>query len=183
MKMKQKALALLLTIGSAFAATAAYAGTLSVSLIQQEHSNWCWAASTQMVLNYKGKWMEQCAMANRSFGLNYACGEPTFDWDDPANEGNYNSEVAKLLIYKGLSAKVVGSMSLSSIKAKIDASKPIIFGWSWTGGGGHDVVLKGYSGSDLYFNDPWPGEGSYWMTYTTAHSSSDRYNDDAVVLN
>lgn len=52
--------------------------TLSVPLVTQENSQWCWSASSKAVLNFYAKTPSQCQIVNWAFGLNYACGNTTF---------------------------------------------------------------------------------------------------------
>ena len=178
---KKLSAALLLSL-AAFASSAT-AGVLSVGLKQQEHSNWCWAASSQMVFGWFGKSYTQCSLANYSFGINYACGNATFYWNSNANSPNSAQAITQVLNAGGVSAYRTGALSQSALQSKIDASKPFIIGWYWTSGGGHAVVVKGYSGNYVYFNDPWPGNGSYTRTYSATVSASDRSWGDSMVPN
>ena len=43
---------------------------LNVPLKVQEHSQWCWAGASQMILNFFGKTPTQCAEANYAIGIN-----------------------------------------------------------------------------------------------------------------
>lgn len=180
--MKKKLSAALLVALSAVGGTAA-AGVLSVPLYYQEHSNWCWAASASMVLDYSGGnyYVAQCDLANYSFGINYACGNNDFYWNSSANQGNWNYYVDDAMNYFWGSTQFYqqnGYMSLSSLQYSIDSNKPFIMSWRWTAGGAHDVVVTGYSGNYVYFNDPW--DGSYYRTYSSTVSASDRYWEDSL---
>lgn len=44
--------------------TYAASNSLNVSLCLQEHSNWCWSASCQCIIFYKGQSPDQCDIAN-----------------------------------------------------------------------------------------------------------------------
>ncbi len=167
-------LTLALVLGLAPLATAQQK-ILSVPQRQQEHSQWCWAGSSQMMLNFKGKTPTQCAMVNYSLGINYACQSATFDWNSYANQPNYTSAITSIMNAWGVPAATAsGSFNLATVQGQINASKPMTILWSWRGGGGHFVVLKGYNGSYLYFNDPWPGSGTYYRTHASTVSASDR---------
>lgn len=175
---------LLILMGLAFGANAfAQSKNLSVPLKVQEHSQWCWAGSTQMVFYFKAKTYSQCAIANYAEGINYACGNSTFDWQDyTANAPQSTDTVSSILQAGGLSSSVTGRLSQATSNSYINGSRPYIILWEWTGGGGHFVVVKGYSGSTLYINDPWPGHGSYTRSYSSTVSSSDRswYNSAII---
>lgn len=157
-------------------AASAQSKVLSVPQRTQEHSEWCWAGSSQMVLGFFGVNPTQCAEANYSLGINYACGNTNFNWNSNANSPNSTNAVSSILNAWGVNASVFnGYFYSSTVQTHINNSKPFIILWQWTGGGGHFVVVKGYSGSYLYINDPWPGNGSYTRTYSSTVSASDRY--------
>ncbi len=158
---------------------------LSVPLRVQEHSQWCWAGASQMVLNFFGKTPTQCAEVNYAKGINYACGNTTFNWNSPANQPNTTNSITYILNGWNVGSSVVGVLSQSSSTTRINNNKPYILLWQWTGGGGHFVVVKGYSnnGASLYINDPWPGNGSYTRSYASTKSASDRYWYNTAVVN
>lgn len=178
---KKLSAALLLSL-AAFASTAT-AGVLNLGLKQQEHSNWCWAASASMILKYSGNLnVAQCSLANYSFGINYACGNTTFYWNSNANQGNWNYYVDDAMNYYWGSTRFYqqnGYQSQTSLQTRINNNKPFIMSWRWSSGGAHDVVVKGYSGSYVYFNDPW--DGSYYRTYASTVSASDRSWEDSLL--
>lgn len=148
---------------------------LSVPLRVQEHSQWCWAGASQMILHYNGKNATQCAEVNYAMGINYACGNSTFNWNSYANRPNSTNAISYILNGWGVRSSVTGVLSQSNSNWYINNKKPYSLLWQWRSGGGHFVVVRGYSGSYLYINDPWPGNGSYTRTYASTVSASDRY--------
>lgn len=164
---------------------AAQSRTLTVPLRVQEHSQWCWAGASQMVLNYFGKTPTQCAEVNYAIGINYACGNTTFNWNSNANQPKPTNTITYILNGWNVSSSVVGKLSQATSTSKINANKPYILLWQWTGGGGHFVVVRGYTnnGATLYINNPWPGEGSYYRSYASTASASDRYWYNTAVTN
>ena len=178
--MKKKLSAALLLSLSAFAATVG-AANLNLGVRQQEHSNWCWSASSQMVLGWYGRNYTQCALANYSLGINYACGNNTFYWNSAANSTNSVANITQLINAGGVAAYSTGALSQYQLQSKIDANKPFVIAWYWTGGGGHALVMKGYSGNLVYINDPWPGQGQRVMTYAAALSAADHTWGDSMV--
>ena len=175
-----------LILGAAFlaASPAVFAQwrTLSVPLVTQEHSQWCWAGSSKAVLNYYAKTPSQCQIVNWAYGLNYACGNTTFDWNSNANQPNsmYGSSgsVQNILAHWGVpnNAYSVAS-SWSSVVSDINANRPFVIRYGWTNGGGHIMVGTGYetyNGTNyVYIMNPWPGEGNTYRTYASAVSASD----------
>jgi hypothetical protein len=51
----------------------------------QEHSMWCWDASSVCILNYYGFVFTQCEIANWAFSRSDCCEGPDFPWRDPAS--------------------------------------------------------------------------------------------------
>lgn len=156
--------------------------TLNVPLRRQEHSNWCWAATSKMLLDYKGGVnATQCQIVNYAMGVNYACGNSTFNWYNQANQPAQASVIGKILYAGGLNASVGGSLNFNAVKSTINANNPFIIGWYFQQGG-HVVVCKGYSGNNLVIQDPWPGEGSYYISYQNAVNGPDRRWGNTISL-
>ena len=55
----------------------------------QEHSMWCWDASSQSMINYYDYSPTQCSIANWAFSRSDCCGNSTFRWNHSCNSGNY----------------------------------------------------------------------------------------------
>lgn len=156
--------------------------TLSVPLTTQEHSNWCWAASSKAVLSYYQKTPSQCQIVNWAFGLNYACGNTNFNWSSYANQPNNmygtNGSVQNILNAWGVSNGAYNyASSWSSVQWDINANRPFVIRYGWTNGGGHIMVGRGYETYNgvnyIYIMNPWPGEGQTYRTYSSAVSAYD----------
>ena len=156
--------------------------TLNVPLVTQEHSQWCWAGSSKAVLNYYGQSPSQCQIVNWAFGLNYACGNSTFNWNSYANQPNSmygsNGSVQNILRAWGVANTAYNSASSwSSVVSDINANRPFVIRYGWTGGGGHIMVGRGYETANgvnyVYIMNPWPGEGQTYRTYNSAVYASD----------
>src|SRR5438132_12156053 len=52
-------------------------GSVPNTLRPQETNNWCWAATTQMLAEYMGLSITQCALANHRFNKTNCCNEQT----------------------------------------------------------------------------------------------------------
>jgi len=182
MKLKNKLSAAALLVLSAVGTASAGGLINNVPQYYQEHSNWCWSAAATMVLNYHGRAVAQCTFVNASFNINYACGNGEFYWNSPANQGNYNWNVDDAMNYfwgNQSFYQLNGYLSMGSVQWYVQRSKPLVMSWQWSGGGGHDVVLNGYHDDLVHINDPW--NGSYWRTYASTVSASDRYWYDSVL--
>lgn len=165
-------------------AAQAQSRVLNVPSRVQEHSQWCWAATSKMVLDFRGgEAATQCQLVNYAMGINYACGSRYFDWNSYANRPAPTSWITSLLNAGGVPAYTQsGSLSLTNVQRLINANKPMVILWTWKYGGGHFVTLKGYNGSNLLFQDPWPGDGAYWRSHAATVNGNDRYwNNSAIV--
>ena len=143
--------------------TSAQVKVLQVALQWQETSEWCWAASGQMLMNSLGpRNVPQCYEANQEFRRTDCCACPT----PPAcvNPGwpqfstwNYNSN----------STNWGTALGWNSVMNEINNGRPFMFSWAWNGGGGHAMVAKGYlninfigiSTNWVYVDNPWPPVG------------------------
>lgn len=151
---------------------------LNVQNRQQEHSNWCWSASTQCVIFLKGSYSpSQCAIANYALSRSNCCGNSTFNWNHPCNTVNSMNSMISIMRYWGISSSFYnGYFSWNAIKSRIDNNRPFIMRFGWTNGGGHFIVGYGYwvSNGTSYvgYMNPWPGEGYTWSTYNYTTGSS-----------
>jgi hypothetical protein len=136
--------------------------------VTQEHSEWCWDASTSAILQYRGFNVPQCTIANWAFNVNYACSQPyLFDWPDAtANQANSlekpNGVAGALMWFGGrYSTFQPKPLTYQEIAYAISSYDPVVIGWGWDGGGGHAIVAYGYddNGAMLYYMNPWPNEG------------------------
>jgi Peptidase_C39 like family len=152
---------LLSTIG-----TSAQNKLLPVTLLWQETSEWCWAASGQMLMNdiiptgqSNPKWTPQCYEANEEFNRTDCCtcptpsacvrgGWPQFStWGYQSNQTTWGT-----------------ALSWSQVTGEINVGRPFMFSWAWNGGGAHAMVAYGYYtfnflGIKLNYvlvNNPWP---------------------------
>jgi hypothetical protein len=153
---------------------------LDVPKTIQEHSMWCWDASSVCVLNWYGFIFTQCEIADWAFSRSDCCGEPAFDWRDlpdhpelrhPCNSGNYlaghsNHDVDDILDHYGSITSSIVERALTSAEliTEMGEKTPFVMRFDWTGGGahalvGHGIVGDDVGGYDVYYMDPWPGNG------------------------
>ena len=143
----------------------------------QEHSNWCWDASSQSMLYYYEHTPSQCAIANYAFSRSDCCGNSTFYWNHSCNSGNY------LCIGRGMDDVLNNFGPVSSycyenylpesmVQYEADAHRPFGMRFDWKGGGAHALVGRGYSSGYVYYMDPWPGNGDTVSTYAYVKESS-----------
>ncbi len=155
--------------------------SLNVPLYPQELTNWCWAASGQMVLKQLGIETTQCAEAQDEFSGLTCC--PSDSASDGCDEGGWPQFDKFNLIYRRTNSK---ALSLSELKKQLGCAKqPVAFSWRWIdNSGGHMMVAIGYSnvnGEDLVeVNDPWePKIGSHrFMSYAAFNEAADHKHWD-----
>lgn len=155
---------------------------LNVPFVQQEHSQWCWAGTSKSILNFYNKTPSQCQIVNWAYGLNYACGNTTFDWNSAANQPNgmygSNGSVQNILNYWGVPNTAYSTASSwNSVVYDVNNNRPFVIRYGWTNGGGHIMVGYGYQVVNnvqyIRIMNPWPGEGFTSRTYSSAVSASD----------
>jgi Peptidase_C39 like family len=145
---------------------------LNVPIVQQDHSEWCWAADADAVLTYRSVSTSQCSIANWVSGVDYACNDNDFDWNDSVNSPNYLSGttgISGILWSLGRrnSTYYDEVLSYQTVASAIQQGNPVVILWQWPDGGGHFLVVDGYddNGQMMYFMNPWPGEGAGYGDY------------------
>lgn len=136
----------------AVCAAPALATVLGVQQKYQEQTQWCWAAGSQANLEFYCINKTQTEIAQ--FGVGGA-NEPNYLYGSDAT----HKGVDLVMWYLGIvpTTGYEGALTLSSLTAQIDVSRPPIIRWGWDSGGGHIVVIYGVEGSTVYVMDPWYG--------------------------
>jgi hypothetical protein len=169
--------------------------TLGVPLIPQQQTNWCWAASAQMIAKSLGLDIKQCEEANHYFGRTNCCTDAAAA-SDTSGCNDKNGGWPEFSAW-GMSSSMVdnGGLTLDQVKDQVvTKGKPFAFSWKWTGTGGHMMVAVDYLRFDnqdwIAVNDPWaPNVGTRSLiTYSrflkdTDHTHWRDYYDVAVQEN
>ncbi len=143
--------------------------TLDVETTEQEQDQWCWAATSKCLMAYFHQNFSQCEIADyartriswRDFGSVNCCADAT----QGCNYWNYmfgsdGSIVDILEHFAGIVTLACNdNLTYEQTIEQIDADRPFIFRWGWTGGGGHFLVMHGYDGEYVDYMNPWFGEG------------------------
>lgn len=132
----------------------------TVPYLRQEQTNWCWAASIQMVLRHDGNnAVRQCDLATTLFG-GACCSAPS---SSVCNQGATPAQQVQVLSAYGRTGNNInGQASYSTIQLEIGANRPVTAGIHWNGGGGHRVVIRGWNddnGQRIDVCDPLGGRG------------------------
>ncbi|MDG3008448.1 papain-like cysteine protease family protein [Paludisphaera mucosa] len=148
---------------------------LSIEPKLQEQSEWCWAACLDMVLEANADFSKnQCDFANAAYELTGCCLAPSSSLcNQPIPVIQFRQEYERY----GFAAQFYnGSISFNAVKLEVDADRPVQVGVSWTGGGGHAMLITG-----------WDQEGTEQFVFVT--NSLDRtktrvrYSDFLTVSN
>jgi uncharacterized repeat protein (TIGR02543 family) len=163
-------------------ASSALAIVLPVPVVIQEKDQWCWAGSTKAVINYYGTNVSQCQIAEwvrthnnwHDFGSVNCCTNA----DVGCNYWNYlyggGASVQDILNNWGLTSSIwYREMSLSEVSSFVNDNRPFVIRWGWDSGGGHFLVGHGLEGNNLYYMNPWPGEGAEIASYDWVVRGSD----------
>jgi hypothetical protein len=139
----------------------------------QEQSNWCWAATGEMVMGYFGTQVRQCDEVKTEKGLSNCCGFPHFAMqyltDQKMNCQGCNcggSPPYGSYGHSGTSSATALTWAQLQVQFATD-NKPISFAWNWCGGGAHVLVAFGYTtagGNQVWVMDPESAE-PYLVSY------------------
>lgn len=153
------------------ALAAAEAGTFHLPQKYQEMDQWCWAGCSQAILEYYGPVATQTNIAVYGTG-----GVNTWNylWGTGTEGGVYRRGIREILQHFGgpYGTGTVGTVSQTVVSNEMAALRPLVVNWSWTTGGGHFVVSRGYADGAMYLMDPWDGPtvGTYaWVCNGDGH--------------
>lgn len=150
--------------------------TLAFTMQTQTQTQWCWSAvsvSVDHFYNSSSTWT-QCSMANAELGQTTCCANGS---SSACNKPWY---LDRALTRVGrLGAFSNGVKSFADVTTEIGASHPLGVRIGWSGGGGHFVVISGWSsvtGTSQQFvevRDPIYGSSTYsYATFQTAYQTS-----------
>lgn len=150
----------------------------------QRNSNWCWAASLQMIFNYYGVDLDQASIVARSYGTDPFGNLP--NWVGhfqiiTANLNNWN--VTRSGRRYAVQASVnLGAPNPTYLIQELSAQRPILVGYTTGPGSGHAVVITGCSYvlttsgpyiQTIIVRDPWPSPQNIATAGRVEHTASD----------
>ena len=161
-----------------FWTNAAFATVLNVPQKYQEESNWCWAASSQAILEYYKTKKTQTEIAQYGTeGANIW----NLLWGSSTNPTRNGIELILLHFANLATTHWGGVLNQATVKSEIDARRPLVINWKWDGGGGHFVVAKGIDGDYVTLMDP--AAGTTLNTYDWVRQGSSHTWTDTLTLN
>jgi hypothetical protein len=115
---------------------------LAFAMQAQTQTNWCWAATATSVSHFYWWWSSwsQCSVANGELGHNDCCnsGVPA-----ACNVPWYLDRA--LTRTSNFVSMMSGQAGFAQVRAEVDAGRPVGARIGWSGGGGHFMVIYGYS--------------------------------------
>ena len=107
----------------------------------QTQSNWCWAATATSVSHFYWLWStwSQCRVANGELGCT-DCRNSTVP-----SACNVPWYLDKALTCTSNFVSMMGQASFQQVRDEIDDGRPVGARIGWSGGGGHFMVIYGYS--------------------------------------
>jgi len=130
---------------------------LPLTLHPQEQSLWCWAATEQMVLEFFGVARSQATLA---YDLSYL---NCWSYPDSCNFGScfdltrygFSYRTKNVLECGNLTPMGDSPLTFGELQSQFKGNQPVAFAWSWTAGGGHEMVA-----TDAFTHI----DGTQWVT-------------------
>jgi|SRR5947209_2882588 len=121
----------------------------------QKQDQWCWAAGSVSIARFYGlnAWT-QCLLANHEFGETTCCDDGAADACDKPWYPNRSLQTVGC--FGGYRA---GPLTVAEIAAELSANRPVGVGISWSGEGGHFIVISAVDDGTriVRVDDPWYG--------------------------
>jgi Papain-like cysteine protease AvrRpt2 len=148
-----------------------------INVQHQLQTNWCWAAcstSASAFYDPKSTW-GQCGLVNAELKQKGCCGAG--DGAD-CNQPWYLDRALKRT--GNLARKSDGPARFETVRAEIDAGRPVGVRIGWFGGGGHFVMITGYRAAggarEVDVQDPWTGTSHIAIdTLTNSYKSRGKW--------
>ena len=149
---------------------------LGLTTTFQVQNQWCWSACSNCVLDHYGVPTTQCQIAEytrtvatwNNFGPTDCCITATAGCNYWNYMWGYAGSISDILMQFGSISvqNISNTISIGTIQTDINVNRPFVIRWGWTSGGGHFIVGEGYdAANNVYYMNPWPGEGSKVGTY------------------
>jgi hypothetical protein len=115
---------------------------LDIPWFQQRKELWCWVACAQMVLRFFGTFLKQCDIARRQLGKP-CCDAFTPSYCDQACNAEQITQAFRRVGIDSEPDDKVASFFRIQDEVTGNNPRPVVAGVTWSGGGGHLVVISG----------------------------------------
>lgn len=130
----------------------------------QRKDQWCWAASSSMILEHYGFTVTQEKIVTDAFG-------------SLKNQGGTDTEILPALNNNGVASKRVNNaIPEATLKQYDTEARTFMFAWLWSSGGGHALVFDGIAGGQYYVIDPWQSTATKAYAYAGLKNAGNRGN-------
>jgi hypothetical protein len=103
--------------------------SLNVPLFAQLESNWCWAASGEMIFSFFNTNVSQCSQANQAFSRTDCCQNPSSSACNQGSSPNFS--------FFGFNATSTGTaLTFAQLQTEFAANRPVEFEWNWNSSSG-----------------------------------------------
>jgi Papain-like cysteine protease AvrRpt2 len=147
---------------------------LTLSVPQQEQSNWCWAATSSGIGHFyeaRDSPIAQYTIASQAFHRNDCCDEPAASGD--CNQPHFLDRALKIV---GHFDRMVNTpLDTQAVGAEIGVGRPVGVRIGWAGGGGHAIAIGGFrpNQQSVHIEDPAYGPSDIqFTTLLTAYQGS-----------
>jgi len=114
----------------------------------QEHRNWCWAACSEAVLDFRRRPESQSHLANSVPRLGGGCSHSPLPL--PCDQMLTSVEITALLTARLPTIQQTRKISEQTLSNELAAGRPVIVGFSW----GHVCLIYGTFGPSFMVYDP-----------------------------
>jgi hypothetical protein len=144
-------------------------GVFNYYSASQQNSNWCWAASIQMIFNYYHVNINQAQIVRRSYGMDPYGNLPNWTGSLPvitANLNNWNVDNSGRQ-YRVQAVCYQTRPNDAYIVQELNAGRPVLIGYMTGPNSGHAVVAtacsyyqtpQGIRLHTIVVRDPWPSQ-------------------------
>ncbi|MDD2331633.1 MAG: papain-like cysteine protease family protein [Candidatus Cloacimonetes bacterium] len=144
------------------------ANILDVQQVYQSQTQWCWAASSQAVLNYYGFPCTQDQIAQ--YGTEGA-NEWNWLWGESTNPTRRGIDLILNHFGSLQTTSYIRALTLDESNQNMLLNRPFFIRWEWSDGSGHFLVTKGVVDQTIHLMDPWYGPTINSYDWTLSGSS------------
>jgi hypothetical protein len=139
---------------------------LTLSIPQQEQTNWCWAATSSGIGHmYEGLQnpVAQCTIVSQALHRDDCCGDPA-----ASGECNQPGFLDRALSIVGHFDRMEdNALDEQAVAAEIGPGRPVGVRIGWSGGGGHAIAIGGFRPNQHTVHIEDPAYGPSDMPFTT----------------
>lgn len=159
------------------------AQVLDVPTVEQEQDLWCWVGISKSAIDYYSTSPEQCEIVEwvrqnyGGYGNQPCCENPSGPCNSTNNIGGEGDggvqDVIKHYLGYNTTLKSFSNVQEQDIAVSIANNKVVPCAWQYYPAGGHAVLIHGYDNGNVYYMNPWFGEGKKITPYSSFVSGNE----------